>query len=245
MKIVSRLRRTVLVVLPLALVGAGCDIDDLTLDCRDDDCGPMITRTYDLADFEAIHVEDAFRVTVRQAASFHVEVSVPERREDDLEIRRDGAWLRIGGKSTCGALSRVTVELPVLRRLEAKGASQITLRDIASPGRVELALSEASSVEGDLAAGAILVRLATASLAELEGSTEDLELDISEASRARLRGLASRRADAELRAASTATISVSQRLDVTASGVSVLRYIGNPELGRVDLSGGAQLERER
>jgi hypothetical protein len=245
MKIVTWWLRTALVVLPLALVGAGCDIGDLTFDCRDGDCGPMVTRSFDLAGFDAIHVADAFRVTVRQAAAFRVEVSVPKRREDDLEIRRDGSWLRIAGRSSSGVLSRVTVDLPILRRLEAEDASQNTLRDISSSGRVELVLSGASQVEGDLAAEAILVRLATASQAELEGSTERLELDLSEVSRARLRGLASRRADAELRTASTATISVSQRLDVTASSVSVLRYVGDPELGRVDLSGGAQLERER
>jgi hypothetical protein len=245
MNVVSRLRRVVLVVFPLALAGAGCDIHDLTWDCWDDDCGPEVTRTYDLSGFDAIQVEDAFRVTVRQAAGFRVEASVPERREDDLEIRRDGTWLRIGGRGRCGAVSRVTVELPGLRRIEARDASRITLRDISSSGRLELDLSGASHVEGDLDADTTLVRLATASEAELEGTTERLELDLAEASRARLRDLASRRAEAELRAASTATISVSQWLDVTASGASVLRYAGDPELGRVDLSGGSRLERER
>jgi hypothetical protein len=62
---------------------------------------------------------------VRQAAEFRVEASVPERREDDLEIRRDGTWLRIGGRSRCGAVSRVTVELPVLRRIEAAELSRM------------------------------------------------------------------------------------------------------------------------
>jgi hypothetical protein len=49
----------------------------------------------------------------------------------------------------------------------------------------------------------------------------------------------------ELSAARTATVSVGEWLDVTASGLSVLRYAGDPQLGRVNLSGGSRLERER
>jgi hypothetical protein len=245
MKAVFRPMQRLLLVLPLALVGIGCDVDDLTHGHWDHECGRVVSRSYDLTGFDAIHVGDALRLEVRQADAFRVEVSVPEGAEDDLEVRQQGAWLRIGGAGRCGAERRVTVELPVLRRLEAEQASRVALRGLSSSGRLELDLSDASQIDGDLVANVTLIRLSTASEAELSGATERLELNATEVSRAKLRDLAARRADVELSAASTATVSVGEWLDVTASGLSVLRYAGDPQLGQVNLSGGSRLERER
>jgi hypothetical protein len=235
----------VLVILPLALAGAGCDIDDLTDGCWDDDC-PEITRTYELDGFDAIQVEDALRLTVRQGDNFGVRVTVPERLEDDIEVSRDGNRLHIaldeGGG--CGE-RRVEIEMPLLRALEAQEASRVVLRGLSTPGTLELDLSGASRVEGDVSVAATVVHLSGASEAELSGTTERLELNASEVSRARLLDLSARSADVQLHSVSSGWVTVSERLDVAASGASVLRYAGDPELGRVDLSEGSRLERER
>jgi hypothetical protein len=242
----SRLGRLSMVVIPAVLAATGCHIDDLTWGCHDRGCGPQVSRNYDFSGFDSIRVEDAFDVTVRQGDAFHVEVSVPEGAEDDLDVRQDGSWLRIAGGGGCGSFARrATVELPVLRHLEAESASRVTLRGLSAPGPIQLALSAASRVEGDLEAETTILRLALASSAELSGRTDLLELTVSEASRGQLRDLLSQCVDARLSAASSATISVSDQLDVTATGASVLRYIGDPQLGRVDLSGGSRLERQR
>jgi len=246
MNAMFRSRRLLMVVVPAALAATGCHIDDLTWGCHDRDCGPVVSRTYDFSGFDSIRVEDAFDVTVRQGDAFRVEVSVPEGAEDDLDVRQDGSWLHIGGGGGCGSFARrATLELPVLRRLEAGSASRVTLRGLSSAGSLHMALSAASRVEGDLEADTTTLRLSLASSAQISGRTDLLELSVSEASRGQLDDLSSRSADVRLSAASNATISVSDRLDVTATAASVLRYIGDPELGRVDLSGGSRLERQR
>lgn len=229
------------------LLGAGCGIDHITDHHRDcgRDCGERVTRTYELADFDAIESHSAFRLTVRQAPTFRVAVTVPERAVDDVRVRREGSQLRFSLEhGLLDGEAHAVVELPVLRRLEAYDASRVVLEGLSSTGLVELKLRAASRIEGDLAAESLNLELEAASRAELSGSVVGLRLEASGLSEARLRGLSSRRAGVELSGASTATIRVSEWLDVEASGLSVLRYVGDPRLGRIELSGGARLDHD-
>jgi hypothetical protein len=235
-----------LVLVPAALLAAGCHLDHLTDDdwC-DHDCDSRITRTYDEVDFDEIECHSAFHLTVRQSNAFRVVVTVPERSVDDIEVRRNGNRLRLSLEhGFLDGEARAVIELPLLRRIEAHDASEVRLERIASPGAIEVRLRGASKLEGDLEAERTVVDLGAASSATLTGTTDELDLDASGVSEAHLRDLSSRRADVELSSASTATIRVSEWLDVKASELSVLHYYGDPRLGRTDLSSGARIEHE-
>ena len=236
-----------LALLPVVLFAAGCPLDHLTDDDdgHDHDSGDSITRTYDEVDFDEIEIHSAFRLTVRQSDSFRVRITVPERSVDDIEVRRNGSRLRLSMEhGLLDGEARAVVELPLLRRVEAHDASEVRLERIESPEAVVIRLEDASQIEGELDAGRTVVDLDSASQATLDGKTGELKLDVSGASEAHLRNLPCRRADVKLSSASSATIDVSEWLDVTASGLSVLHYYGDPHLGRVDTSSGGRIEHE-
>jgi hypothetical protein len=243
----SRLGCGALIALGAGLLGAGCDVHELVdhLGCCGGDCGREVTRTYDLADFDELDCRAAFNVTVQQGAQHRVTVTVSKDIEDDLVVRRDGNRLRLDLDSGhgCGE-RRAVIEMPALRRVEARDVCRVRLDGPPSAGAVALDLSAASSVEGDLSASAIALRLSGASRADLAGATDQLDLEASGASRAELGDLTARRAGVDLDGASFARVRVSDWLDVVARGVSTLRYFGHPRLGRVDLSGGSRLEPE-
>jgi hypothetical protein len=245
----KRLLLSLLRSLALLVVGAfnaGCGIEHLSGDgwC-DHDCGNQVTRTYDLSDFDEIECHSAFRVTVRQGAAYRVTVTVAEHDLDDVRVRREGNQLRFSLEhGLLDGEAQAVVELPQLRHLEAYDASRVELEGISTSGPVRLELRSASKLEGDLTAGDLTLDLEAASHAELSGTVNGLKLDASGISEARLRALSSRRADVDLSGASSATIRVSEWLDVEASGLSVLHYFGDPRLGRIELSGGARLEHE-
>ena len=238
-----------LVLLPAALFAAGCHPDHLTDDddwCdHDRDGGQSITRTYDEVDFDEIEIHSAIHLTVRQSDTFRVRITVPERSVDEIEVRRNGSRLRLSMDN--GLLHgevRAVVELPLLRRVEAHDASEVRLERVTSPGTIEVRLRDASKLEGDIEAQRTVVDLGAASSATLDGTTDELALDASAISEAHLRNLPCRRASVKLSSASSATIDVSEWLDVKGSGLSVLHYHGNPHLGDVDLSSGARIEHE-
>ncbi len=237
-----------LVVLPAFLLAVGCPHDHVTDDdwCdHDRDADGRVTRTYDEVDFDEIEVHSAFHLTVRQSDSFHVQISVPERSEDEIEVRRSGKRLRLSlDNGLLGGEAEAVVELPLLRHVEGHDASEVRLERIASPETVTIRLADASRIEGELEAEGTIVDLESASQARLDGKTGELKLDASGISEAHLRRLPCRRADVKLSSASTATIEVSEWLDVTASGLSVLHYYGDPHLGRVDTSSGGRIEHE-
>lgn len=237
-----------LVLVPAILFAAGCHPDHFTGDdrCDDDhDLDDRITRSYDEVDFDEIEVHSAFRLTVRQADTFRVRITVPERSVDDIEVRRSGNRLRLSmDHGILDGEVRAVVELPLLRHVEAHDASQVHLERIDSQGTVEIRLEDASRIEGDVAAERTVVDLSKASQARLDGRTGELKLAASGVSEAHLRDLPCRRADVKLSSASSATVDVIEWLDVTASGLSVLHYYGDPHLGRVDTSSGGRIEHE-
>jgi hypothetical protein len=239
-----------LVLLPAVLLAAGCHLDHLT----DDDSSDHghgnghhgdVTRTYGESDFDEIEIHSAIQLTVRQSQTYRVEVTVSRDAEDDVEVRREGNRLRISLQhGFLDGEARAVVELPVLARVAAHDASHVRLESFSSPAQIEVHVRGGSEIDGDLKVQRLIVDLADASRATLSGSTDELRLKASAISEAHLRDLASRRADVELHSASNATIRVSEWLDVTASGLSVLHYYGDPHRGRDDLSSGARVEHE-
>ena len=241
----------VLPLLPAVLFATGCHFDHVTHD--DDWCDhgcdshhdTGITRSYDEVDFDQIEVHSAFHLTVRQSDTFRVSVTVPEGSVDNIQVTRSGSRLRLSMEHGFldGEVSAV-VELPVLRQIAGHDASEVRLDRIRTPDTVTIGLEDASQVDGQLDAGKTVVDLGSTSRATLDGKTAELTLHASGFSEADLRNLPCRRADVRLSDASTATIDVSERLDVTASTLSVLHYYGDPHLGRVDLSSGGHIEHE-
>ncbi len=236
-----------LVLVPAVLFAAGCVDDHFTHgdDRHDHDSDDSVTRTYDEVDFDEIEIHSAMRLTVRQSDSFRVRITVPERSLDDIEVRRSGSRLRLSmDNGFLDGEARAVIELPLLRRVESHDAGRVRLERITSPETVVIQLDDASQIEGDLDAERTVVDIGSASQATLDGRTGELQLKVTGVSEAHLRNLRCRRADVKLSNASSATIDVSEWLDVTASGLSVLHYYGDPRLGRVDTSSGGRIEHE-
>ncbi len=183
MKRFLRLLPRTLALLPIVFLAPGCHFHHLTDgDWCDHDCDRdgQITRTYDEVDFDEIEVHSAFRLTVRQSDSFRVRITVPERSVDNIDVRRSGSRIRLSMEH--GFLDgevRATVELPLLRQIDAHDASEVRLERIESSGTVVLNLEDASKIQGELHASRTEMGISKASEATLDGRTDELKLDVS------------------------------------------------------------------
>jgi hypothetical protein len=178
--------------------------------------GNVITLTKDFTGFDQVEIGSAFEATVQQGETFAVVIRIDDNLEADITM-------------------------PTLTRVEASGATHVTLAGFVSSQTLSVVASGASSVEGDIQAGDISMETSGASSISLSGGAGNLVLDVSGASSVDLEAFPVTALQAELSGASSAVVNVSGTLDVEASDASELSYLGNPTLGNVNTSGASSV----
>ncbi|MFC1963498.1 head GIN domain-containing protein [Chloroflexota bacterium] len=225
------------------------------------------TQEMDYSEFTKIDVSNTFDVDIIEDDSFFVSITIDDNMFEYLEVTQSGDTLYIGlapNNSYRDITLRATINMPALRELElsgasrgevqgfsssdtleleASGASRFNLDDIGA-GNTKLILSGASKASGIINMADGNFDISGASTVELEGTAHAVSLDASGASTSLLPDFIIANADIELSGASTARVNVSDTLDIDASGASALIYIGNPTLGRVNISGFSNLRRD-
>ena len=134
--------------------------------------------------------------------------------------------------------------MPTLVGLDLNSGSHATITGFTSAEDFGADLSGGSRLQGDIEAGNGDFDISGGSHLTLSGSAQDLKLDASAGGQIDLGDFSVVDADVEMSGGGRATVNVSGRLDVDASGGSHVTYVGNPTLGDIDTSGGASVERE-
>jgi hypothetical protein len=225
----------ILAVLPTA---AGCNAVDVT------GSGEIATWDMDFSDFNRLEINSAFDVTINRADVYLVRITIDKALYAYLKINQRGDTLYIGLKSNYNYINmtpQAVINLPDLRRLELSEASEAVVSGFTVSHSLDFALSGASQVNGVIEMDDGTFNLSGASLLTLQGTADDISIDASGASHANLAELAVATASVKLSDASHAAINVSTRMDVDLSGASVLEYIGNPKLGKLEMSEGSEL----
>jgi hypothetical protein len=133
-----------------------------------------------------------------------------------------GDWLLLGFQAgvsvntTRGVEYRVTVA--ELSEIEASGASRVEVLHVDT--------------------GELTARLSGASSYSAVGAADDHRIDLVGASRCEAGDLVSREVTANLSGASYGLVRVQDRLEASASGASILEYIGHPTV-EASVSGGS------
>jgi hypothetical protein len=207
--------------------------------------GVVVTRDYDIDDFDRIRVGRALEVSIQPGDGHRIELTADDNIVSYITVDRRGDTLVLDvddDVSLRRATHRFEITMPTLERLELHGAATAQISDFAFGDAVELDLSGASELDGEgLQADALELGLSGASEIRLAGVGERATIHASGASFVELRELTVAEAEVELHGASKANIMATDRLEADLSGVSKLRYGGVPSLGRVETSGGSGL----
>jgi len=210
--------------------------------------GRTVTQEYDFSDFTRVSVSNAFRVTIDRGERHAVAVSVDDNLTDYLDVRLEGDTLYIGMKPSLhlgfrNATQRAEITMPSVEGIELSGATQGDISGISGDERLEIEVSGASRLRGDVTAGGMRMEISGASTVEIIGSATDLDVEASGASNAKLGEFESGDTRAEASGASHVTVRPSGRLTGAASGASTVTYLGNPESVQVDTSGASNVRR--
>jgi len=211
--------------------------------------GNIVTQEETFTGFDKVDVSPAFKVDISQGDTFGVVIRVDDNLLQYLEVVKQGSTLKIGLKpgrpyTIMKATMKAEVTMPELTGLELSGASQGTISGFKSTKALDVDVSGASQLRGDIEAGDARFDVSGASQMTLSGSAEDVVIDASGASQVDLSAFPVADANVEASGASKVTVNPSGRLDADASVVSTVYYLGSPTLGKIDTSGVSSVKRK-
>ncbi len=207
--------------------------------------GDVVTRSYEVGDFDRIRVSRALEVSITPGDTYSVKLSADDNIVEHISVDRRGDTLVLDVDDDV-SLRRAThhfdITMPDLDGVELHGAAGAELSDLTLSGGLELDLSGASELDGaGIDVDLLRLDLSGASEIRLDGVGEQADVHASGASFVELRDLTVADAKVELHGASKANITATDHLAADLSGISKLRYGGDPELGRIETSGGSDV----
>jgi hypothetical protein len=209
--------------------------------------GQTVTRQFEFNDFSEVAASSTFQVQITQAAKHSVTVTVDDNILEYLEVIRSGDTLRLGLKpnvSLRNATLKAVVAMPLLTGLKLSGATRTTVAGFSSGEPLHVAVSGASTLQGEIKVGAAWFDVSGASRVQLRGGTKSLKAEVSGASHADLESFTSTETVVEVSGASHATVCPSGDLDAIAGGASSVRYVGKPASVKQNTSGASSVRQK-
>jgi len=209
--------------------------------------GNLETEEYNFTNFTKVEISSAFQFEIQQSSSYNISITADDNVIDYVRVSKDGQTLKIGLGTVrwFGPVTlRASVAMPQLLGLTVSGASRGDIYNFSSTEDVDITVSGASRVNGDITAGNIEFEISGASTIQLEGSANDIDANVSGASRLNLGSFTVNNADVNFSGASSGTINLTGRLDANLSGASRLWYIGEPMMGDINTSGASTVSKK-
>jgi hypothetical protein len=188
--------------------------------------GNITKVSRDVSDFSSVDVGGIFQVEIVAGKDNSVEIEADDNLIQFIKTDVRGDTLKISSEKGLHSESpiRVRISAPNIERVEADGASKVTVSDIKN-----------SSLDIDTS-GASKVYLA--------GSTDNLNVQVSGASKVDAENLAAAKGNVEANGASQVTLNVAEELRAEASGASKVTYTGNPGVLHKDVSGASSINKK-
>jgi hypothetical protein len=198
-----------------------------------------------LAGFDAIEVGGHIDLFVRRGDGFVVEVEAPEGDAAKVLTEVIDGTLQVGREKSFdwGDLGSVHITLPGLVSLVASSTSDVATEGKFASDNLRIVASGGTDVTIDVAVGALDIEASGRSDLRLSGSARSARVRSSGSSNLNASRLTTDEADIETRDAAYVSIVVRQKLVADASGVSGIRYSGEPGSVSVYTRGGAAIRR--
>jgi len=189
----------------------------------------VTTRDMTVTDFTNLNINDGFQVQITQGASYNITVTANSNIISRIQVIKSQNTVTIGltpnpSFMSLGSTLKAEITMPDLQGLTISGGSN-------------------AHVSGFVLSHDLTITLSGGSTLRMDGKANDLTAVCTGGSDLELSSLNINNASIDFSGGSRGTINLNGRLDATLSGGSNLYYIGNPTLGTIETSGGAQISR--
>lgn len=231
----------------------GCNL------CYDD----FVTRKLDISDFTNVEADCAFRVEIERADDNRVTIWASEELQPFVNAVKSGNTLKLSLKTStfkARPIVHARIGMKQLGKIRLGGTSTGTVRGFTAGDHLDFNLSGHSVLEVDMATGvargevsgasrlsgqlkatSMELVLSGASRADLRGAVNDLTLNAWGASKVEMGDFAIGSAAVHLKGASETTLKVSEKLDIDLTGGSRLTYSGSPTIRTISVTGASSL----
>lgn len=206
----------------------------------------VITQEYTFSGYENIETESAF--TIYLSFSDTDESIVVESNENlfqYIEVTKSSDNLKIGFRENISIKGSSTLNVYIttknIKGFLASGASRFIVEDEIETDDVTVFLSGASQFVGEMYVETLDADLSGASSMDLEGETASFDITASGASIVGDFNFSTEYLKVNLSGASSASLTVTDKMDVSASGASMVKYKGSAVINSQNLTGGSQI----
>ncbi len=203
----------------------------------------MTTKDFQVQDFDRVQAENGFRVTISRGEPFKITVTTHDNIMQYVRAEKKGSTLvlYVDPRPFTGySISRLeaAVTMPALVGVNGSGGSQLSIAGFTSQSPFMLDLSGGSRLNGDMSATDMRMESSGGSGGHLAGKASTLNFTASGGGHFELSKLEVGNAQVHLSGGSSLTVNADQ-LSYELSGGSQLRYVGNPQIGTQQTSGGS------
>lgn len=204
-----------------------------------------------IASFSGITVSNGIDIYLSQGDEEGLVVSASETKYRDkikAEVK-DGIltiWYDHGSNISWGISNKKTkayISFKNINSLKASGASDVIVTGTLKLPELNLHLSGASDMKGQVDIGSLTADISGASDMSVSGRIENLKIDASGASDLKNYGLVVQTCDADASGASDIKITVEKELSATASGASDIIIRGNAVIKKMKQSGASTVRK--
>ncbi len=195
------------------------------------------TETREVSGFNALSASAFGEYVIRQGEIESLTIQAPSDYLRYLETRVEDGTLHIDLRRGLigGPVRRVTYTITVkeLNGLHLSGAGSIKVLDGLQSDDLNVSLSGAGSIEiDDLQAKSLSVNFSSAGAIVIAGQVDSQSVNLSGLGSYETGDLECRTATVNLSGAGSATLWVTENLDVAVSGVGSVNYFGNPQISQ-------------
>jgi len=217
--------------------------DDVSSIIPDDN---VTTQQYSYSDYDQIDTESAFTVYVEFSNTEEtIEIEANDNLHQYMDVKVESGALKIRFRDNINIKGSATLNAYITTKnvsgYSASGASHFIIGDDVESENANIFLSGASKFTGEMHVANLSADLSDASVLELSGEAEAFNLTASGASAIGDYGFSTENLNINLSGASNASMTITEKMDVQASGASVLRYKGPADINSQNLTGGSQI----
>jgi hypothetical protein len=186
--------------------------------------------SFDVRDFEEIHLNGAMNIRVTQGAVYSLKIKGDPIDIQDLNVSVKANSLQIYYKQAREKRYQMTtvMTVPSLRKIGLEGAISLVVDNFQNTKAWSIQLVGASKIEIPINAETLETQILGASALKLSGVCSEVSAKIDGASSMDGSSLNSKNTSLEINGTSIASIKVSNKLNVVATGVSSVYYYGDP-----------------
>ncbi len=209
----------------------------------------VTTRTHAINTLQELSISDPFEVYVTfSETERELRIEANDNLHSLIEVEEINGHLSIQVKDNSRIsgqpVLKVYLTTNALQAIDAQGTAEVYLQNTWQTNEAEIELSGNSHLTGALQVGSLNAELTGASSLDIEGSTQQFDIEATGASEMTGFDFSTDQLTADLTGASELNLTVNDEMSVEATGASTVRYRGNAVITYQNLSGGSKIIRD-